>query len=231
MAHSKKVTARSQQQSTKRKASPDDQPQAESTKKAKAKVGELNNKDKDDSSALECTLPDFKEPDVPWGECKARDLLIQDIIDEVVPREPCPSMPSQVIFTSRPEYAEYRYKDFCNRLSRLRAQVKQDITQADDDLEAFNHYNANNIAHKITAHGYPEWEGSKAQSQLKEDIDNNLHEMLEPKELLLYREVYDDFPLDVFHDHIYQEIKTRKYFHTLDVKGKSGMKPRKSKQS
>jgi seryl-tRNA synthetase len=119
MARSKKVTARSQQQSTKCKASPDDQPQAESTKKAKAKVGELDNKGKDDSSALQCTLPNFKEPDVPWGESKARDLLIQDIIDEVVPREPFPLMPCQVIFTSRPEYAEYGYKDFCNRLSHL----------------------------------------------------------------------------------------------------------------
>jgi hypothetical protein len=64
--------------------------------------------------------------------------------------------------------------------------VKQDITRANDDLAAFNLYKANNIAHKITAHGYPEWEGSKAQSQLKEDIDNNLHEMLELKELWFY---------------------------------------------
>ena len=179
----------------------------------------------DDDSVLECTVPDFQEPEIPWAESKARELLRQDIIDEVVPREPCASMPSNVIFTSRPEYAEYGYADFCNRLSRLRAQVKRDIKRTDEDLAAFLNFKANNPIHKITAHGYPEWDGSYAQKCLKKDIGDGLHEMLEPQELWLYREEYDDFPLKVFKDHIYQEVKTRKYFHTLEVKGKSNTKP------
>ena len=176
-------------------------------------------------SSLECDLPESKEPEIPWAESKTRELLLQDIIDEVVPREPCSSMPSQTIFTSRPEYAEYGYEKFCSRLSRLRVQVKREVKRSDDDLAAFNNFKANNIAHAVTAHGYPEWEGSDAQKQLKKDIDDGYHDLLEPKELWLFREVYDDFPLVVFKDHIYQEVKTRKYLHTLEVKGKKNMKP------
>lgn len=39
-------------------------------------------------------------------------------------------------------------------------------------------------------------------------------------------ELYKQFPLDVFRDHIYQKIKTDKYLHTLKVKGKGKRKPK-----
>jgi hypothetical protein len=190
-----------------------------------------NNEELDnDTSLMECTVPSFIEPEIPWAESKAKALLMQDIIDGVVPKNPCSTMPTNVIFTSRPEYAEYGYSAFSGRLSRLRAQINRELKRAEDDLAAFNNYKAHNVVHKMSAHGYPEWDGSDAQKQLKLDIDDGLHEILEPKELWCYREVYDSFPLRVFKDHIYQEIDTRKYLHTLDVKGKSNMKPSKNKE-
>ena len=88
----------------------------------------------------------------------------------------------------------------------------------------FQNFRANNTIHTHTAHGYPEWDGSEADKQLKADIDEGLHEVLEPAELWNLREAYDDYPLPVFRDHIYQEIQTRKFHHSLKVLGKKKMK-------
>ena len=136
-------------------------------------------------------------------------------------------MPLQDIITSRPEYVVYGYKNFLSRLSTIRAQVERDSTQTAGDLKALEAFKQLNIAHTHSAHGYPEWEGSEGQKQLKIDIDEGLHEKLQPLELWCLCEVYDDWPLKVFRGHIYQKIRTRKFYHTLKVKGKSNMKPGK----
>ena len=170
---------------------------------------------KEDDSQPEVPIPDLPEPEISWLDSQARALLMQDIIDGVVPPEPDNSMPTQTIFTSRPEYASYGYANFSSRLSSLRKIVARDKTRADDDLEAFLKYKANNIIHTHNARGYPEWDGSDAQKQLKEDISNGLHDEMQPIELWCFREEYDDFPLKVFRDHIYQEVRTRKFYHTL----------------
>lgn len=102
-----------------------------------------------------------------------------------------------------------------------------DLSRADTDEAAFLNYRKNNKIHSRNARGYPEWDGSAAQRQLKEDIESNLHNIIEPIDLWYLREVYDPFPLKVFRDHIYQEIKTAKYLHSLEVMGKSKMNKKK----
>lgn len=181
-------------------------------------------------SLPEIPIPDFVEPEIPWADSNARALLVKDLLAGVVPLEVDSAMPTQTIFTSRPEYAPYGYKNFSSRLSGLRKIVARDKTRADKDAEAFANFKANNIIHTHNPRGYPEWDGSKAHKQLEDDIDNDLHELMDPYELWCLREVYDPFPLKVFRDHIYQIIKTRKYLHTLEVKGKSGMKGRDKKK-
>lgn len=193
-------------------------------KKAAAANQKCENND-DDSTALEVLeseIPDDAEES--WAKSKARQLLYQDLVDNVVPREPDASMPTKEIFTSRPEYAATGYKLFSSRLSTLRKIVRKDLNRAEDDQAAFDNFRANNTIHTHTARGYPEWDGSEAQAQLKLDINAGLHEELEPSELWALRPEFDDFPLKVFRDHIYQEIRTAKYLHTLKVKGKSNMK-------
>lgn len=170
------------------------------------------------------------EPTVPWADSKARKLLVQDVLDGVVPLEPDNEMPLNVIFTSRPEFAEYGYTNFSSRLATIRHQTKRDNGRAADDLAAFEAFQALNIAHTHSPHGYPEWESSKAQKRLQKDIDDGLDKMLTPLELWCFREEYDDYPLKVFRDHIYQEHRTRKFYHTLKVKGKSKMKPKRKKR-
>jgi hypothetical protein len=178
-----------------------------------------NHSNDDDTTQPEIPIPEFTEPEIPWVDSDAWKLLVQDVIDGVVPQEPDHLMPLSTIFTSRPEYAPYGYKNFLQRLSTIWAQVKHDLSRKDEDLAAFEVFRQLNIAHTHSPHGYLEWEGSKAQEQLQRDIDDGLHNNLQPKELWLLQEVYDDFPLKVFRDHIAQEIKTWKLEVLPHIKG------------
>lgn len=198
----------------------------QSTARTRSKVDDNDTTD----SPLECSLPDQTEPAVPWADSEARHILLKDLAEGVVPMEPDESMPTNVIFTSHPEFATYGYRLFSSRLSGLRKIVKRDMSRAETDKQRFINFKANNETHSMTAHGYPEWDGSDARKKLIEDIDSGLVDTLEPAELWNLREEYEPFPLKVFRDHIYQEIGTRKFYHTLNkVKGKSNMRGGKKK--
>jgi hypothetical protein len=64
-------------------------------------------------------------------------------------------------------------------------------------------------------------QGSEAQELLKQDMEARLHETLGKEELFdLRSEYYLNFPLSVFRDKIYQEVRTAKYLHTIKERGK-----------
>ena len=82
----------------------------------------------------------------------------------------------------------------------------------------------NNKVSFFSREGYIQWQGSDAQRLLKEDIKaGRLEEYGKRKmDFWLSRPEYcDEFPLHVFRDKIKQHIGTKKYHHTLKVRGKS----------
>jgi hypothetical protein len=74
-------------------------------------------------------------------------------------------------------------------------------------------FDALSVAHDLALHppsqnhprGYSIWEGSESQKQLKKDVDEQKHLVYKPKVLRKTFNEYKKFPLDVFHNHIYQE--------------------------
>jgi hypothetical protein len=69
--------------------------------------------------------------------------------------------------------------------------------------------------------GYPQWDFSKAQEILNKMIDDNEHKKYKKKRhLWKSHEEFQLYPLKVFRDHVYQELKTRKYLYQLEVMGK-----------
>jgi hypothetical protein len=69
-------------------------------------------------------------------------------------------------------------------------------------------------AWRVNYERYPKWQGSDAQKVLRQDLKILLrHDLLFkgkaavlPKHLWAFRDVYQDFPLSIFRDHIYKEI-------------------------
>jgi hypothetical protein len=116
-----------------------------------------------------------------------------------------------------------RLKDNFNRLKK---RIKKDQGRADDDLAGYlNDMTIHTLAKDIEG----EWHGSKAEKLLREDVENLLHETMRPKYLRLSREEYEQFDLDTFRGHIYQETRRRKESNYWLVKKRKKEKQKQAK--
>ena len=125
------------------------------------------------------------------------------------------------IYAMHPEHAEYHYSEFSGRVGSLRTTLASRNDRAEEDQ---NHFSAYVIAHPASAFthkGYIQWQGSEAQELLLLDMEANLHETMGKQDLYGSRsEYYLNFPLALFRDKLYQEVRTAKYLHTCNVRGK-----------
>ena len=169
------------------------------------------------------------EPEMRWEDSKAKEPLREDLKEGRVPRvakDPetkKSTMKLKDIYNLRPEYQEYDYKRFSSRLASLRKTVNNCDERMKADQEAFdnfleNHPNRSFFSH----HGYEEWQGSDAQKILLAAIEKG-DVTMETKKYKLWMskaEYYEVFPLKTFRDKVYQEFRTAKYLHTLEVRGR-----------
>lgn len=175
------------------------------------------------------------EGKVKWRDSKARKLLHRDILNGTIPlhagdESGSATMELKEIYILRPEFAAYDYGKFSSRLSAIRRAVKDCMTRADDDAEALASFIALHDVSYYCRKGYIQWKGSDARQLALNDIKNKAHDLTirggkdrkggfrsfyESRE-----EYYGNFPFKEFCDKIRQEIKTSKYIHTLEVKGK-----------
>jgi hypothetical protein len=168
-----------------------------------------------------------KEPKIIWRKSKAKQLLYQDMRDGRVTLdkddlgEDGEKMKLRDIYTLRPEFAEYHYEYFSARVSLLRKTINDANSRAEQDQEAFDNFKARHPPSLLSHKGYIQWQGSDAQQQVLEDIEDGLHESMAKVALWELRSVYyENFPLKVFRDKLNQEIRSAKYLHTLRVRGK-----------
>ena len=155
-------------------------------------------------------------PNIPaWGHSNARQLLIDDILNGIIPLTNEEMMPS-VAYRSRPEYAQYPESDFPPRLKAVREICKARLNRSVVDTAAYHNDRRFDVRPAQAATGLPRWEGSEAERFLKEDIENELHEQMLPRELFMTRSAYFEvFTLKVFRGHIAQEVKRRKFVTTF----------------
>lgn len=168
------------------------------------------------------------DAEVRWNESNAKATLYADLVSGDIPLIPPENEDEEDLmeyFMQRPEVANHGgFDKFPRRFKALRSQVKAGINRAADDQKAFDMFVKNHPKSTKAAGDYPEWEGSEAQALLKEDMLEGKHTTMQPEELYESREEYKLFPLKVFRDHIYQEIRTTKYLHQLTITGKGRAK-------
>jgi hypothetical protein len=166
-----------------------------------------------------------EEGKVKWKDSEARRLLYNDVRDGVIPLESkygdgTPTMTLQEIYVSRPEFAVYDYNKFSSRLATIRGIVKQFEERAAEDRAALELYISNHTVSHYDRKGYIQWQGSKSQELAKADIQAGL---LSQGFRTLYNsreEYFTEFGFKEFSDKIRQEVGTKKYLHTLKVRGK-----------
>jgi hypothetical protein len=144
----------------------------------------------------------------PWLNSEAKAILREGIVSGNI----ADTMEAKEVYGLCPLFKEYNFDRFKHNLKTLREAVAKDYDRMAEDMEAFSHDVA---LVKILSEKdgpqplpYPKWHQHEARHLLEKDVANGLHLSLEPREIyqLDDRNPYRDFPLDVFRNHIYQEI-------------------------
>lgn len=157
-----------------------------------------------------------EEEEKSWRKSEAKKLLAQDIIDGTIPED----MDWKDVFQWRPEYTLSNYRLFKSRLDGLRNQISAAKKRAKRDEKALSVDRKLYPACLHDDQGALRWDGSAAQSWLKNDVAENKHKEMKPSELYLERPCYQAFSLDVFRGHIHQEVRLQKYCTWRSDKGK-----------
>lgn len=108
-------------------------------------------------------------------------------------------------------YGKMTAAQFKSRLTSMREIVA--TGQARAAVDAMNYFN-DRLLHprpKFKMDGEPVWMEHEAKDLLEIDMNDGKHKRMAPKELHESRLQYQDFTLDTFRGHIYQEIQTRKW--------------------
>lgn len=146
-----------------------------------------------------------------WLNSEAKKLLLQDLRDGTIPVD-SKSMAPKTVYLLRPEFAEFDYKNFPGRLRSARQQIISKNNCAASDSTAFAHDRQLYPKAANNHRGEPRWEGSETERLLRLDMDESKHKTMKPQQLYQSRkEYYDNYPLTVFREHIYQEEKRRKF--------------------
>lgn len=152
-----------------------------------------------------------KDKEDVWRTCTARKLLKDDIIMGRV----LPQMDATEVYATRTEFMKFPLKRFKPNLQNLRAAIARDYRRMCRDCEFYGHDLA--LLKEIRANDLPRaipWHKSDAKPLLEKDIQGKVHlnilengEKLTPKQFYQTRVEYRAFTLDVFRNHIYQELK------------------------
>ena len=98
-------------------------------------------------------------------------------------------------------YSDYKYESFRSNLRSLRLAVKDGLSRAEKDEEAF--------LHDLSLFGKQadgKWHQSDAYKILKDDMKAGLLTGKKPKEVYNSRHQYHAFPLTKFRNQIYHEL-------------------------
>ena len=140
------------------------------------------------------------KPPTPWEI--AKPILKKYYLDGRI----TDSMKPSAVYRMREEFTNViPYTNFRNNFRTLKNGIKNHTERANIDQTGLLHDIAIYSLAKDTD-GY--WDGSEAQSLLKEDIKRGLHKQMRPKLLWNSRPQYQDFDLKTFRDHIHQQTRS-----------------------
>jgi hypothetical protein len=149
-----------------------------------------------------------------WIESTGKRLLINDLCNNNIANEGARG-DFKTIYKQRVEFGgddDKEFKLFNSRLKSARKQVKAMKTEAEWNRVATAQYRQHHPVQAVDSNGKPRWQGSMAETFLKQDIADKKHESVKPQVLYYSRKEYQVFELSVFRGHIHQELSTQRYF-------------------
>ena len=112
------------------------------------------------------------------------------------------------IYDGNPEHKKWKWENWKKNLWTLLNAVARDSGRMEHNILSYGHDLA--IVKAMRDKEAEEvWHRSPAYRLLKQDVDDNKHKQLAPKDLWVTRPEYLKFDLKCFRKHIYQEVDSR----------------------
>jgi sRNA-binding carbon storage regulator CsrA len=146
---------------------------------------------------------DASGDDVLYATSRRRQLLVADI-----KAGKHQGMQPKELWLSRPEYQQDKLTLFCSCFYSLQSTIEA-TDRNERDEKAFVDNKKLGIGTKFLP--YPKFKGSNAEELLKKDLDEGVNKTMLPQDIhKLHLGAYAPWPLEVFRNHIYQELQDRK---------------------
>ena len=137
--------------------------------------------------------PGRKAKALPWRSSEAKQIMVQDMMDGIVPVDVKIKDPEKLyreLYAHRVEFVDYPYnKSVPSRISRLQATIHKMGSMARKDNADFLVDRARNPASCVGYNGLLLWKGSYADQVLKMDMAAGKHLRMTPSELRAERPV------------------------------------------
>jgi len=181
-----------------------------------------------DNESKQSALSSLAE-DKDWRNCIPKMVICEDLVSGTVPLDEKDMSAAEVFDFYQGEEAFHGITfepHFAGRLQRLRDKVKMKNDHSERDALALAQDRAiyPRRTHSID---HPHWAVSKARELLEKDIQNNVHTTFKNKKGKVSREkfwksraAHQEFDLDEFRGHVYQQIKTVKFQNYVKTKVK-----------
>jgi len=147
--------------------------------------------------------PGVKVP--PWRNSPAKAQLRAGILSGLYNE----LMDAETIYGSDVIFHQYKWENFKTNLTNLRDSLGREVARAFKDAVNVAADKQRHAA-AAAASGVKIWAGSEAERLLKDDIDNDRHVGMEPRQLKDTRPEYHQWSLKEFRDHVEQEKRCRK---------------------
>jgi hypothetical protein len=163
---------------------------------------------------------------IKWRNSKARIVMMQDLIDDILPVESARISAEDAweIYKEMDEFATVVFGQFKARLQTHRGQVTAHKIRAAQELEFLVHDRSlvgprQNVNHR----GELVFDLHPAKLLLRADINAGKHLSMTPWELQRTNEAYQMFRIDIFKYRFYQEVRRSKFVNHLRERRAKGL--------
>lgn len=143
---------------------------------------------------------------IPWGKSQAKAILRRGLLNGMITTA---MTPEEVRALDPEEHGKWPWRNWKTNFESLKEAIGRDRERMAKDARDYDRDKA--IVMRLKEGAPPPWHKTQCPKLLKADIDSGfLHNPEKgPVDLYETREEYKAFSLEVFRNHIYQEIDSR----------------------
>lgn len=157
---------------------------------------------------------------IDWRNSKPKKIIMEDLEEGVLPLDDnvISVEAAWQFYRQYREFESVAFDQFAARLKDHRKQVKKEKNRSTFDSDALAHDRQLFPRQTHNHRGEPVFDLSPAKMLLREDIENERHVGLTPTIFQNTRDEYKLFPLKIFRQRIYQELRRKKFVYYLERK-------------